>query len=492
MGKFRFRLHEQNFIPRLDPVQFISVLNDLQAIRVNFDGYGTMDNVQMGTAVIGIPGIDGKVAANHVETCEAQHRSNDGSRCTAGYTFNSETDNPYQPCNKCNCNSHSRRPCDPVTGMCQCEHNTCGTKCDSCCSGFYGDPFQGTANDCKACPCPDQGACTFTLNNLPPVPEIDSIPVNCVNCPPGSGGARCERCLENHFGDPRGLFGAPRDCQKCHCNGNTNVLALGNCNRVTGECLQCLYNTEGDSCERCSPGYYGNPLIPGHEQSHGKGCTACQCSKKGSINDVCDVTTGQCQCYPGVTGLNCDQCMVEHYGLLAGVGCESCDCDPVGSLDGNCDVEYGQCNCLPGVTGRRCDQCQPNHYDFSRDGCKSCDCDQVGSLHGQCDLYSGQCVCRDGVMGKKCDKCQENYFYDRDERTCQRCDKCYDLVQWSVDQHRSEMKRLNDLKNEIISNPHQFIDDSEFERKSFQISRPTLIGQPIENELSYRDSESGP
>ena len=52
--------------------------------------------VQMGTAEIGIPGEHGKVAATHVETCDAPNRTNDGANCVAGYTFESEDNNPYQ------------------------------------------------------------------------------------------------------------------------------------------------------------------------------------------------------------------------------------------------------------------------------------------------------------------------------------------------------------------------------------------------------------
>ena len=49
-------------------------------------------------------------------------------------------------------------------------------------------------------------------------------------------------------------------CQKCICNNNIDPTAPNNCNTTTGECLRCLYNTVGFSCEFCRPGFFGNAL----------------------------------------------------------------------------------------------------------------------------------------------------------------------------------------------------------------------------------------
>jgi hypothetical protein len=51
-------------------------------------------------------------------------------------------------------------------------------------------------------------------------------------------------------------------CQPCRCNGHEN-LSAGVCDRDSGTCF-CLDHTEGDGCERCSDGFYGDPKNGGH------------------------------------------------------------------------------------------------------------------------------------------------------------------------------------------------------------------------------------
>ncbi|CAB0030642.1 unnamed protein product [Trichogramma brassicae] len=64
-------------------------------------------------------------------------------------------------------------------------------------------------------------------------------------------GPRCEVCADGHFGDPTGQFGPPTKCTECQCNGNVDPNAVGNCNRTTGDCLKCIYNTAGEHCDKC-------------------------------------------------------------------------------------------------------------------------------------------------------------------------------------------------------------------------------------------------
>lgn len=82
--------------------------------------------------------------------------------------------------------------------------------------------------------------------------------IRSVSCP----GKRCELCDDGYFGDPLGRNGPVRLCRLCQCNDNIDPNAVGNCNRLTGECLKCIYNTAGFYCDRCKDGYFGNALAP--------------------------------------------------------------------------------------------------------------------------------------------------------------------------------------------------------------------------------------
>jgi hypothetical protein len=75
-------------------------------------------------------------------------------------------------------------------------------------------------------------------------------------------GARCEICADGYFGDPFGERGPVRPCQPCQCNNNVDPSAPGNCDRLTGRCLKCMYNTAGVYCDQCKAGYFGDPLAP--------------------------------------------------------------------------------------------------------------------------------------------------------------------------------------------------------------------------------------
>uniref|UniRef100_A0A4W3IED9 Basement membrane-specific heparan sulfate proteoglycan core protein n=1 Tax=Callorhinchus milii TaxID=7868 RepID=A0A4W3IED9_CALMI len=166
-------------------------------------------------------------------------------------------------CVACQCNSHSDI-CDSKTSICQnCQHNTAGDHCDVCARGYYGI-VRGSPNDCRPCACPLQ----IPNNNFSPT------------------------CIVDEFTDYR--------------------------------CNACLEGYEGQYCDRCAPGYYGNPTIDGSS------CVQCECDPLGSLPVPCDTVTGQCRCLPGMMGQTCDGCMDWH--VRVGTKCISCDDECTGLL----------------------------------------------------------------------------------------------------------------------------------------------------------------
>uniref|UniRef100_H2Z3S5 Laminin subunit gamma-1 n=1 Tax=Ciona savignyi TaxID=51511 RepID=H2Z3S5_CIOSA len=324
---YSFRLHElAEFQPRLSALDFQKLLNQLSSIRIRStygNGMaGNLDNVRMKSAERGGNGAP----ADWVEVCDAiGYEGQFTERCAPGYTRDPSNGGEFDGCVPCNCNGHSAI-CDPVSGVCNCDHNTVGKYCELCADGFYfnGDESRrGTPQECQPCPCPDGSACAM----------MDDGDVVCTSCPPGHGVCEC-----NHIGSRH----------------------MNQCNSRTGQC-DCLPNVEGRSCSRCRSGFWN--------LQSGNGCDACGCHSIGSSTGECDQDSGQCACLPGVGGQRCDQCLPNYYALSR-QGCTACNCNPDGSTSLQCG-EDGRCICKEGVLGVKCDQCQENYYDIAN-GCIEC------------------------------------------------------------------------------------------------------------------------
>ncbi|XP_041889744.1 laminin subunit gamma-2 isoform X3 [Corvus kubaryi] len=157
----------------------------------------------------------------------------------------------------------------------------------SCPFGSYRDPQQ--PHSCRTCPCGLGQGCSVGPGNEEVV---------CDHCPPGAAGANCEYCADGYFGDPA----ASQPCQLCRCNGNVEPNAVGNCDRRTGECLKCIYNTAGFYCDHCKDGFFGNPLAPDPADK----CRACACDSIGAEPLKCR-SDGSCICKPGFEGPRCEE-----------------------------------------------------------------------------------------------------------------------------------------------------------------------------------------
>ncbi|KAI6652285.1 Laminin beta/gamma [Oopsacas minuta] len=421
--------------------EFLQVLANLSALFVrgsHFSGTNTnFHQVSLPTAVRSNSGVP----VNWVETC-ACHTNYTGpscSRCAPGYYRQ-----PDSSCIQCNCfGDSSQLTCDPNTGECiVCPPFTTGDSCESCVQGYYGSPSEGIT--CVPCICPGDGSsASFSpLCELIPAAFVSANTptgsnVECTACLVGHAGLRCEFCEDNYYGDPIQSIG----CMLCDCNGNIVLDEPNNCDNISGICLECVGDTEGEHCEVCSIGFYGDAI-------QAKNCSECLCDQRGAENQDCNTNNGECVCRPNIEGRQCDQCTPGYFNISSSTGCQDCACNSTGAASSECDVVTGQCECKPGVTGLTCDTCQQYFYGFSLTGCTPCNCFGPGSITDQCDSQ-GNCSCLEGVYGAKCDRCGEN-FYDVTQG-CIACPECYQELQENIDAFRSEIINTTIIIDEIES-----------------------------------------
>uniref|UniRef100_A0A8C3JRC6 Laminin subunit alpha-2 n=1 Tax=Calidris pygmaea TaxID=425635 RepID=A0A8C3JRC6_9CHAR len=249
----------------------------------------------------------------------------------------------------------------------------------------------------------------------------DDITGECLDCKHNTGGPYCDRCLPGFYGEP--TKGTAEDCQLCACPLNipsNNFSPTCHFDRSRGLiCDECPAGYVGPRCERCAEGYFGQPLIPGGS------CQPCQCNDNldFSVPGSCDSLSGACLiCKPGTTGQYCERCADGYFGdALDARNCQPCHCHVNGSFSHICDSRTGQCECKANVIGRRCDLCQPETFGLeSSRGCVPCNCNSFGSKSFDCD-GDGQCYCQPGVTGKKCDRCAHG-FYNFEEGGCTPCE----------------------------------------------------------------------
>ncbi|CAH0547109.1 unnamed protein product [Brassicogethes aeneus] len=217
---------------------------------------------------------------------------------------------------RCMCNGHAQTcdildPKDNRVLLCRCQHNTCGAKCDSCCSGF------------------EQKAWRQSKHNDP----FKCEPCNCFN--------HSNECYYDK-----------------EINKKRSSLDIFGKYEGGGVCQNCQHNTEGINCNKCKDKFFRPNNKHWNETDV---CQHCNCDIIGTKDGICDKQTGQCICKKGFSGDRCDICSLGYYGYP---DCKPCNCSKVGSHGTTCSAT-GKCSCLGNYAGRTCDQCSPGYFNFS-------------------------------------------------------------------------------------------------------------------------------
>ncbi|GLH01298.1 Laminin subunit alpha [Gryllus bimaculatus] len=151
--------------------------------------------------------------------------------------------------------------------------------------------------------CPDVDECSLNLDNCHKFAD-------CTNT---RGSFKWTWCFSNcvngycmgkpHFSCKCDLGWTGEDCSiSCGCNNHST------CKEKVGVCDLCHDWTEGQFCERCKNGSFGNATTS-------QGCHACNCNGHGDASrGICDPHTGVCFCQDNTEGDNCERCKKGYYG----------------------------------------------------------------------------------------------------------------------------------------------------------------------------------
>lgn len=197
------------------------------------------------------------------------------------------------------CNGHASQcdqefPNDPYRVSCSCQHNTCGSQCEQCCPGYHQYKWRrATVSDsfvCEKCNCNGHSEdCVFDEEVAEKKLSMNirgqySGGGKCLNCQHNTDGINCDKCKGGFYRPYNKSIDAIDVCQLCQCDLQ---FSTGNCYDGSGVC-ECRRNYQEPNCDKCSYGYFGFPE-----------CQECHCYPNGTLNNICELTTGQCPCKDG-------------------------------------------------------------------------------------------------------------------------------------------------------------------------------------------------
>ncbi|XP_077985026.1 multiple epidermal growth factor-like domains protein 8 [Glandiceps talaboti] len=166
--------------------------------------------------------------------------------------------------------------------------------------------------------CPDVAECRLGLDdchhNATCINTHESFTCECNRGFTGDGKLFCnETCYYDCvYGE---CSGPPNFVCECDigwtdpdCNTNCGCYNHSTCGLGVGICDDCQHWTEGQFCESCQPGSHGNATTI-------MGCEECECNGHGDPSrDNCDIYSGICHCIDNTQGDHCEECVDGYYG----------------------------------------------------------------------------------------------------------------------------------------------------------------------------------
>ncbi|XP_046390071.1 laminin subunit alpha-like [Ischnura elegans] len=306
----------------------------------------------------------------------------------------------------CVCNGHAdtclhKNPAKNNILACECQHNTCGDHCDSCCKGFVQKRWRPSTPDntfvCEPCNCfGHSDECEYDLavekmrQSLDIHGKYEGGGV-CKNCKHNTMGINCNHCKPGYYRPYNTPLNATDGCKSCKCDMRLHKPNF--CRDGSGQC-ECKPQYTPPKCDSCITGYYGYP-----------NCQRCKCDPKRTASSACDAKTGDCKCKPNFSGKMCDTCADGFYNFPY---CHACKCNEKGAKSKVCDKFTGKCDCIALYGGAKCSKCKDGHFNFPK--CTRCTCDLDGTEAEICNKKTGVCICREGYQGKMCDKCDDGRY----------------------------------------------------------------------------------